>query len=90
MIGKIKVSTSNPPCVFCGRMNNEHKPSCQRQRNVYYDEHKTNLQAGRLGIDSVADSVFFWWPHKYFYDHYNCPTGLTEKEYLDGVHEFTL
>lgn len=53
-----------------------------------YSWHKTNFDEGRLGIDSDNYGVFFWWPHSYFYSYIKCPGGLTEEEYLNGIHEF--
>lgn len=51
---------------------------------------KTNLEEGRLGIDSDNYGVFIWYAWTYFYDYCRLGGGVTEKEYLDGVHEFLL
>lgn len=52
--------------------------------------HRTNLEENRIGIDSDGYGVFIWWPHKYFYDYVKCPSEFTERDWLDGIHEFEL
>lgn len=46
--------------------------------------HKTNLDSGNSGVDSVGGDIFVWPPSLYFYLH------CSLDEYLNGVHEFDL
>ena len=32
MIGKVKVTVKNPPCVACGGMDGYHYPTCDRKK----------------------------------------------------------
>ncbi len=59
-------------------------------KNTSCDVPKTNLEDNRIGIDSDDYGVFIWWPHEYFYSYAKLHGGVTNKEYLEGIHEFVL
>ena len=51
---------------------------------------KTNLERGQLGFDSDNYGVYLYYAWTCFYKYVKFPGGLTEEEWLAGVHEFSL